>query len=233
MRTKEQWAEVFAGAKHGHILWDGREPDPCNPEHAYTSAHRFLDHAKYLGFFGPGNVVLDLGCGNGRFGICFSEMDVSYTGIDPVRECVLFCRQAFAGYPHLRFLHADVQNEIFNPSGTIPPTEYRLPFPDSSVDDVICYSVFTHLQTLDVARAYMAEIKRCLKVGGKFFCDVVPEPSRPEGERILRQDGVQRVGHPVHDDRLLLPVQLRRAHRRVLRPVGVVFDALRQLVCRS
>jgi SAM-dependent methyltransferase len=178
-RTQEQWVKDFSQAKHGHILWDGKAEDPYNPIHAYNSAHKFVNWAKNFGFFKDGNRILDLGCGNGRFGIPFSEMNVQYTGIDPMREQILFCNKTFKDYNHLRFIHCDVRNAVFNQKGSVPPEQYQFPFPDGTVDDVIAYSVFTHLQTLPVAQHYISEIKRVLKVGGKFFCTWYRSPANP------------------------------------------------------
>jgi SAM-dependent methyltransferase len=168
-KTKEEWAQVFSLAKHGHVLWDGRADDPSNPELAYTTAWEFVDFVKEYGFFKQNDKVLDLGCGNGRFAICFSEMKVEYTGLDPMKEQIEFCKLAFSQYPNLRFHHIDVRNEHFNPKGSVPPDEFRFPFPDNYLDDVIAYSVFTHLQSLEVAQQYMKEIKRVLKMGGRLF----------------------------------------------------------------
>jgi ubiquinone/menaquinone biosynthesis C-methylase UbiE len=72
-----------------------------------------------------------------------------------------------------------VKNEHFNPNGTVPPEEYRLPFPDNHLDDVIAYSIFTHLQTLKAAQNYMSEIKRVLKPGGKLFVTWYRSPPDP------------------------------------------------------
>lgn len=177
--NQEEWAFAFSHAKHGHILWDGTAPDPKNPAHAYTTAWKFVNHAMYLGFFKPKNRILDLGCGNGRFGIPFSEMDVRYEGVDPVKPCIDFCRTTFRPFPHLQFHFADIYNEVFNKHGGVDPAHYRLPYDDRSFDDVICYSVFTHLQTLEVAKNYMAEVKRVLKPGGKLFCSWYRSPPNP------------------------------------------------------
>lgn len=178
-KSKAQWAEVFAGAKHGHILWDGRAENPYDPALAHSTAHEFVDFAKTLGMFKPGNKILDLGCGNGRFCIPFSGMSVEYTGLDPMREQILFCVDAFKEYPHLKFRHIDVYNECFNPKGSVPIDEYQFPFPDGHLDDVIAYSVFTHLQTVAAARRYMGEIRRVLKPGGRLFVTWYRSPPDP------------------------------------------------------
>lgn len=182
---KEKWCKVFSEAKHGHILWDGNATDPSNPQYAYDSAWDFVEQAQSLKFFQKDHRVLDLGCGNGRLAIPFSEMRVSYVGIDPVRESIAFCKKAFKNYTHLDFQFADIYNESFNPCGEISPDDYRIPFGNDHFDDVIAYSVFTHLQTLNVARNYMSEIKRTLKPGGKFFCSWYRSPPNPRPESFV------------------------------------------------
>ncbi len=169
LKPYPNWTETFRHAKHGHTLWDGNAPDPHNPAHAATTAWRFYNHAAHLGFFKDGGTILDLGCGNGRFGIPLSDKQVQYVGIDPVKECVVFAQWAFRDFSHLRFEFADIWNEVFNPKGAVKPENYKIPFPDGHFSDLICYSVFTHLQHLHVAQNYMSEIKRVLKPGGKLF----------------------------------------------------------------
>jgi SAM-dependent methyltransferase len=178
-RTRDEWVKVFSQASVGHILWDGWAKDPYNPVHAYTGAHQFVKHAATFGFFRNGNRILDLGCGNGRLGIALSEMPVEYVGIDPSRGSIDFCSTAFAGYERMVFLYADIWNEVFNPTGAVRPEEYRIPYPDGYFDDVIAYSVFTHLQTVEAAWNYMNEIRRVLKVGGKFFSSWYRSPPNP------------------------------------------------------
>jgi SAM-dependent methyltransferase len=186
MRTQQDWAIAFAEAKHGHTLWDGLAVDPHHPSLAYTSAYKFVNHAEAFGFFKDGNTILDLGCGNGRFGIVFAERLVRYVGIDVVKECIEFCNKTFAPYNHLKFKHMDVWNEVFNPQGTMPPAAFKLPFVDECFDDLIAYSVFTHLQTKEVADRYMQEIWRVLKPGGKFFSTWYRSPPNAETTEVGR-----------------------------------------------
>ena len=169
MKTKEEWVNIFAKAKHGHILWDGWAKDPYNPEHAYTSSHNFINHMSALGFFKPGDRVLDIGCGNGRLGIALSEKEIVYEGFDPMKKCIEFCKTAFKDYPNFNFQHLDIWNECSNPDGAVNPMTFEFPYADLSFDCVIAFSVFTHLQQIEIATHYMCEITRVLKPKGKFF----------------------------------------------------------------
>lgn len=199
-RSREEWVRAFAGAAHGHVLWDGWAKDPTNPEHAYTSAWQFVDHARHHGFFRPGSRILDLGCGNGRFGICFSEMPVEYEGIDPMAECIAFCEAAFAPFPHLRFRHTPVHSPDYGLAGGVRPEDFRLAYPDRHFDDVICYSVFTHLQTLPAAARYTDEVRRVLKPGGRLFATWYRSPPDPRpdpyaGRTVYREADIMTLMH--------------------------------------
>lgn len=176
IKSDSEWSDIFSNAKYGHTLWDGWANDPHNPIHAIKSSRQFVQHAQQYGFFKKGNKILDIGCGNGRFGIVFADMYVSYLGIDPVKNCIDFCEYAFKDYRHLKFKFEDIYNECFNPSGAIKPEDYKIDLPDNSVDDIIVYSIFTHLQNEETAQNYMKEIKRVLKIGGKLFCSWYRSP---------------------------------------------------------
>jgi SAM-dependent methyltransferase len=186
IRSRQQWAEIFSHAKHGHILWDGWAPDPYAPDHAYVSAYRDVETAVAWGMFKPRNKVLDLGCGNGRLEIALADMDLEVVGIDPMAPCIDFCKWAFDGYWNCEFLFADIWNEVFNPTGAVKAEEYTIPYPDAYFDDVQAYSVFTHLQTVEAASRYMNEIWRVMKPGGKFFSSWYRSPPNPETNDVGR-----------------------------------------------
>jgi SAM-dependent methyltransferase len=179
-KSKSEWLELFSHAKDGHILWDGNAENPYDPIHAYNRSHQFVSHAESLGFFKSGDRVLDLGCGNGRFGIALSERHVLYEGIDPMLPCIDFCKFAFEGCSNLNFSHIDVCNDVSNPSGKVQPENFAIPFEANYFENVICYSIFTHLETLGVAQHYISEISRVLKPNGKLFITCYRSPPDPK-----------------------------------------------------
>jgi SAM-dependent methyltransferase len=130
---------------------------------------QFMTLAETFGFFKKGNTILDLGCGTGSLGDMPTTRSVRYIGIDISKKDIELCQSKFAAYNNMKFMHMDVLNDLFNPSGTIPPLTFKLPFRDECFDDLIAYSVFTHLQTKEVADRFIQEIWRVLKPGGKFF----------------------------------------------------------------
>lgn len=178
-KSQAEWVKIFSEAKHGHILWDGNAANPYDPKLAYEGAHRFVEQAAGFGFFQPGSRILDLGCGNCRFGIALSERDVFYEGIDPMQPCIEFCQFAYNGMERFHFQHANIFNAVSNPSGQILPENYVIPFANNQFDDLICYSVFTHLETVQVANHYMSEIKRVLKHNGRLFITCYRSPPDP------------------------------------------------------
>jgi SAM-dependent methyltransferase len=180
--SQDEWVRRFTAASHGHILWDGNAKDPTNPIHAYTSSHHFVDNAFKMNCFQEGDRILDLGCGNGRLEIALSEYPVEVVGLDPVRECIEFSQKAFEDFPQIQFKFIDIWNEVFNTNGTIKPEEFVLDYPDNHFDFTICYSVFTHLQTVPVATKYMEEIKRTLRPGGRFFSTWYRSPPDKEAD---------------------------------------------------
>ena len=120
----------------------------------------------------PDERVLDLGCGVGRTAVAltrFLRAPGSYEGIDIVRASVDWCSSRITPrFPHFRFTHADVYNRHYNTGGRSQVSDFRLPYADGEFDFVFLTSIYTHLVPRD-ARAYLAEIHRVLKPGGRCF----------------------------------------------------------------
>jgi ubiquinone/menaquinone biosynthesis C-methylase UbiE len=110
-----------------------------------------------------GDLVLDLGCGEGRHVIsAYIEADVHSVGVDLSLEDLLTTRDKFSDF-----------NEPDNPAksfGLSSATALALPFPDDTFDKVICSEVLEHIPDY---REALREIERVLKPGG-LFCASVP-----------------------------------------------------------
>lgn len=158
-RTRSEWIRVMNTAKVGHFTND-RGAD-------YDQAWREVSAWRDEGLWKEGDHIVEVGSGNGRLAVPFTEFDVTYLGVEPMRECVEYCKRVFEPWPNFRFVHADVYNGAYNPHGRLRPEEFRFPLHDDSVDVLIFASVFTHLANLDAARRYIAETFRTLKPGGK------------------------------------------------------------------
>lgn len=120
VRTRKEWLQVLGSTTKGHLHGE-------KPEVAYDSAHELLARYGAVGFWRDGDVILDIGSGNGRLAIPLTTRDVRYLGVEPIAACVEFSRRVFAPWPHIRFLHVDLHNECYNPGGTLDPLEFVFP----------------------------------------------------------------------------------------------------------
>ncbi len=143
--------------------------------------------------------VLDVGCGIGRIArVLVPELRPpgSYDGFDVVAEAIAWCQERYreTAVP-FRFAHADIQNTVYNPSGTGSASRYRFPYADASFDLVVATSVFTHLLG-DAADRYLAEVARVLVSGGRLFATwLLLAPGRSVGVP-LHEAGAARVFDP-------------------------------------
>ncbi len=110
-----------------------------------------------------GDLVLDLGCGEGRHVIsAYIEADVHSVGVDLSLDDLRTTQEKFSGF-----------DEPDNPAksfGLSSANALELPFADDTFDKVICSEVLEHIPDY---RGALREIERVLKPGG-LFCASVP-----------------------------------------------------------
>ena len=106
-------------------------------------------------------IMLDVGCGEGRhiFGIMQDYPLMKCIGLDMDKESLEKAEECYEYFKSIseagaRFLKGSA---------------YILPFPDESIDLIVCSEVLEHLHEYNDA---VKEIHRVLKPGGKFYASV-------------------------------------------------------------
>ena len=130
------------------------------------------------GFESLGGVdLLDLGCGV-RFAATIVNRKIpikSYAGLEVEKRIVQFLGLNLAAHDsRFKFLHWNVHNELYNPSG-VPLARFdRLPTDDTF--DLICaFSVFTHQCPSD-SRNLLRLLRKQIRPAGRLFFSVFIDP---------------------------------------------------------
>jgi len=131
----------------------------------YEMGQQIVRRFRDRGWVSDGARILELGSGVGRNAVALRDQTdfASYDGIDVDAEMVAWCRDHLAS-ASMRFHHADLHSSVYNPAGR-PPTTYRCPVDDASIDFSLGISVFSHLVRADAAH-YAAELGRVTAPGG-------------------------------------------------------------------
>ena len=109
-----------------------------------------------------GDVVLDLGCGEGRHVIsAYVEADVHSIGVDLSLQDLKTTRDKFTDFE-------DAENPAKS-FGLSSANALELPFADNTFDKIICSEVLEHIPDY---RGALREIERVLKPGGLFSASV-------------------------------------------------------------
>lgn len=110
-----------------------------------------------------GDIVLDLGCGEGRHVISvYLEEDVQAVGVDLSVKDLKASKEKFTA-----FAQPENTEKSF---GLSAANALQLPFADNTFDKIICSEVLEHIPDYEAA---LGEISRVLKPGG-LFCASVP-----------------------------------------------------------
>ena len=110
-----------------------------------------------------GDMVLDLGCGNGRFYEYLKH--AQYMGVDPSVELIKICKN---NYPEAEFIIA---------SGD------KLSFEDNLFDKIFSIAVLHHIPSNKLRKEFLLEAKRVLKNNGIFTLTVWNLKEKAKGEK--------------------------------------------------
>jgi len=181
-RSPEEWAQVCLSVDSGYVPGGKRQAAGL-----YENGCKYVrERIRPLGLWKAGDVVLDIGCANGRVAMGLLEEGVFYHGLEIVAGCVKFCESAFAPWRNFHFHYLDAANPRYNPGGQIQPERAVFPLPDASIDVAIASSLFTHLETPEVAARYLGETWRVLKPGGRLFATWLRSPPNEVAQSAAR-----------------------------------------------
>ncbi len=117
---------------------------------------RIWEEVRFLfdDYIRPGDKVLDLGCGNGRFFEILKDKGIDYIGVDFSERLIEIAKKR---YPQAKFQVADALN---------------LPFSNDYFDKVYAIAVLHHIPSKEFRQRFLEETKRVLKPGGLLILTV-------------------------------------------------------------
>lgn len=171
VRPIDEWEKLCDRAFSGYM------PSHVINKDFYAHARNFIQgKIKPLNLWSPGDVVLDIGCGNGRAAMGLIGEEIEYYGFDVVKPCIDWCKEIFAPWNNYHFYHVDVKNTWYWSKGNLSAHEVRFPFREESFDTVLAFSIFTHLGNLRNAIHYVNEIDRVSRSGANFLLTFFRSP---------------------------------------------------------
>jgi ubiquinone/menaquinone biosynthesis C-methylase UbiE len=156
LRSQNKSSEIAFFDSHGASnAYDVFSPD---------TNQRLMDIVLRLSGLPKGARIADLGCGSGVFSNVLRQRGYECTGVDLSPALIRIAKQK---YPGIEFIEGDVE---------------QLPFADASFDGVLLAGILHHFSDRS---AFVAEVKRILKPGGKF---VAFDPNRMNPAMYLYRD---------------------------------------------
>lgn len=161
-----------------------------------ASAVEQVDHLRTAGVLEDGAVVIDFGCGQGRFayGLLARMPGVAaYLGIETHQPSINWCINSISpADARFRFEHIASHNARYNPSAPLRPS---LGLPPAEADLVFANSVVSHMLVEDVLH-YAAELHAALRPGGAWYLTAFTESGVPDVEEnppgYLEEHGVSK-----------------------------------------
>lgn len=128
-----------------------------------------LDLLKQYADLQPEGKILDVGSGIGRTAFAlktYLSETALYDGFDVVEKGVVWCQKNISNqYPNFNFKCTPLNNDLYHITDD-KAEKFVFPYQSGFYDTVFLFSVFTHMQPLEVQN-YLNEINRVLKPGGK------------------------------------------------------------------
>ncbi|MFQ6049433.1 MAG: class I SAM-dependent methyltransferase [Candidatus Paceibacterales bacterium] len=139
-----------------YLLEKTRQDYNLIAEEFSRTRQEILEEMKFLfeDYLMPGERVLDLGCGNGRWVKLFQQKKVDYIGIDSSEKLIEIAKTS---YPQAKFQVAEALN---------------LPFPNNFFDKIYSIAVLHHIPSENLRIQFLKEAKRVLRPEGILILTV-------------------------------------------------------------
>jgi len=147
------------------------------PEFSATR-YQIWEETKFLfnGYVMPGDKVLDLGCGNGRFFEFLKDKDIDYIGVDFSEKLIEIAKEK---YPKIKFQVADALN---------------LPSPNNYFDKIYSIAVLHHIPSEKFRIQFFEEVRRILKPNGFFILTVWKTESKKNLNLFIKNTALRLTG---------------------------------------
>jgi len=123
-------------------------------EFSFSRKYLWEDLKGFRKYIRSGNVILDLGCGNGRLYELFQDLEVKYIGIDNSKGLIEKAKRKYGAKSEASFQVGNALN---------------LPFGENKFDVVFCIAMLHHIPSHQLRLKVLTEAKRVLKKGGLFI----------------------------------------------------------------
>ena len=144
--------------------------------HFSKSRAYFWPDAKFLlDYIKEGDLVLDLGCGNGRAFRQMKERGAQYIGVDFSEELI----------KEAKSIHSEADFRVGN--------ALQLPFADEFFDKVYCFAVLHHIPSQKLRKQFIDEAQRVLKPGGFLILTVWDLWSNKRARKVLCHNRLKKI----------------------------------------
>jgi len=120
----------------------------------------------------PGEKILDIGCGNGRFLEIFKQKKVDYFGVDSSERLIEIAKKRYPEKEFLPLVKGKGMPEVKGVHKFQVASALNLPFPDNYFDKVYSIAVLHQIPSEEFRLQFLKEARRVLRQDGLLILTV-------------------------------------------------------------